>query len=407
MLKYLNPKYYIKLLWQYKWELLLSVCMFSNLYSFVMTNYLYYVLWLAFVIAIVRMHTVSAGMRANLTFGLICLIVFSTVINLSLINYRWIMMCIILYITLCRTSYKFYRFKERFLFVSLFGYIITGLINNYAHAIGFNYTLLYGLHAGEEFTIDFSGFANSPMWLSAACGIGIIFLSYWMNRLWGQRKRLLALLMLPLMFLTLQTLVWGGSRSALGISIGASLLLVWLSNKKIGKTILIFVSFGILAYVATPVLMSDSEKMQSKQGGMNFVDESGNTSRTALWNARMEEFKSSPIWGIGFGVTGIGEDATTGRAETGSGWLMVLSQTGMVGLIFVLLIVKRAVLPLRLLRNNSRMALYSALLAFLCLHTMFEAYLFQSGWYLCFVLWLVVSILDDYKKYYKIDAVMR
>lgn len=407
MLKYLNHKYYIKLLRQYKWELLLSVCMFSNLYSFVITNYLYYVVWLAFVIAIVKMHTVSSGMRANLTFGLICLIVFSTVINLSLINYRWIMMCIILYITLCRTSYKFYRFKERFLFVSLFGYIITGLINNYAHAIGFNYTLLYGIHAGEEFTIDFSGFANSPMWLSAACGIGIIFLSYWMNRLWGQRKRLLALLMLPLMFLTLQTLVWGGSRSALGFSIGASLLLVWLSNKKIGKTILIFASFGILAYVATPVLMSDSDKMQSKQGGMNFVDESGNTSRTALWNARMEEFKSSPIWGIGFGVTGIGEDATTGRAETGSGWLTVLSQTGLVGLIFALLIVKRAILPLRLLRNNSRMALYSALLAFLCLHTMFEAYLFQSGWYLCFVFWLVVSILDDYKKYYKIDAVMR
>lgn len=407
MLKYLNPKYYIKLLWQYKWELLLSVCLFSNLYSFVLPNYLYYVLWLAFIFAIVKMHTISAGMRANQTFGLICLIIFSTVINFSMFDYRWIMMCIILYITLCMRSYKFFLFKERFLFVSLFGYIFTGLINNYAHVIGFNYSLMYGLHAGEESTIDFSGFTNNPMWLSAACGIGIIFLSYWMNRLWGQRKRLLALLMLPLMFLTLQTLVWGGSRSALGISIGASLLLVWLSNKNVGKTILIFASFGILAYVAIPVLMSDSDKMQSKQGGMNFVDESGNTSRTALWNARIEEFKSSPIWGIGFGVTGIGEEATTGRAETGSGWLTVLSQTGIVGLILALLIVKRAVLPLRLLRNNSRMALYSALLAFLCLHTIFEAYLFQSGWYLCFVLWLVVSILDDYKKYYKIDAVMR
>lgn len=407
MLKYLNPKYYIKLLWQYKWELLLSVCMFSNLYSFVMTNYLYYVLWLAFIFAIVKMHTVSAGMRANLTFGLICLIILSTVINLSMFDYRWIMMCIILYITLCRTSYKFFHFKERFLFVSLFGYIFTGLINNYAHAIGFNFMLIYGVHAGEEFTIDFSGFTNSPMWLSAACGLGIIFLSYWMNLLWGQGKRLLALLMLPLMFITLQTLVWGGSRSALGISVGASLLLVWLSNKNVGKTILVFSAFVALAYIATPVLMSDSHKMQSKQGGMNFVDESGETSRTALWNARVEEFKSSPIWGIGFGVTGIGEEATTGRAETGSGWLTVLSQTGLMGLILALLIVKRAILPLRLLRNNSRMALYSALLAFLCLHTMFEAYLFQSGWYLCFVLWLVVSILDDYKKYYKIDAVMR
>lgn len=407
MLKYLNPKYYIKLLRQYKWELLLSVCMFSNLYSFVLPVYLYYLLWFAFMIAISKLQTRNAGRRTRLTFGLIGLIIFSTVINFSMMDYRWIMMCIILYITLCRTSYRFYRFKECFLFVSLFGYIFTGIINNYAHMIGFNNALIYGRHAGEEFTIDFSGFTNNPMWLSAACGIGIIFLSYWMNRLWGQRKRLLALLMLPLMFLTLQTLVWGGSRSALGISIGASLLLVWLSNKNVGKIIFIFASFGILAYVATPVLMSDSDKMQSKRGGMNFVDESGETSRTALWNARIEEFKSSPIWGIGFGVTGIGDEARIGRAETGSGWLTVLSQTGIVGLILALLIVKRAILPLRLLRNNSRMALYSALLAFLCLHTMFEAYLFQSGWYLCFVFWLVVSILDDYKKYYKIDAVMR
>lgn len=31
--------------------------------------------------------------------------------------------------------------------------------------------------------------------------------------------------------------------------------------------------------------------------------------------------------------------------------------------------------------------------------TMFEGYLFQAGWYLCIVLRLTVSILDDYKKY--------
>ena len=377
--------------------------MFSNLYSFVLPNYLYYVLWLVFILAIAKLHARSSGLRASLTFGLIGLIMFSTVINFSMMDYRWIMMCIILYITLCRTSYRFFHFKERFLFVSLFGYIFTGLINNYAHAIGFNFMLIYGVHAGEEFTFDFSGFTNNPMWLSAACGLGMIFLSYWMNLLWGQGKRLLALLMLPLMFLTLQTLVWGGSRSALGISIGASLLLVWLSNKNVGKTIIVFFAFVALAYIATPVLMSDSHKMQSKQGGMNFVDESGETSRTALWNARVEEFRSSPIWGIGFGVTGIGDEAKSGRAETGSGWLTVLSQTGIIGLILALLIVKCAMLPLRLLRKNHRMALYSALLVFLCLHTMFEAYLFQSGWYLCFVFWLIVSVLDDYKKFYKME----
>ena len=55
-----------------------------------------------------------------------------------------------------------------------------------------------------------------------------------------------------------------------------------------------------------------------------------------------------------------------------------------------------------MLRNNLHMALYTSLLFYLSLHTLFEAYIFQSGWYLCFVYWLTVSILDDYRKYYKI-----
>lgn len=347
------------------------------------------------------MRTKDAGSRSGLTYGLIGLIIFSTTINAALFDYRWIMMCIILFITLCKTSYRFFRFKERFLFVSLFGYAITGLLNNYAHIKNINYQLLHPNYAGLQYTIDFTGFTNNPMWLSAACGIGLIFFAYWMNLLWGNGKKLYALLILPLMFLTLQTLVWGGSRSALGISIVSSLLLVWLSNKNVGKTILIFGAFAVMASIITPIILSDSERMQTKKGGFNFVDESGETSRTALWNARLEEFSSSPLWGIGFGVTGIGDKARTGRAETGSGWLIVLSQTGIIGFTFALLLLKKAILPLKIIRKNPRMALYTALLIYMSLHTLFEAYIFQSGWYLCFVFWLTVSILDDYRKYGK------
>ncbi|MBQ4632731.1 MAG: O-antigen ligase family protein [Prevotella sp.] len=395
---------YIKLFSNYR-EILLSICLFANLYSYTLPAQLYYMVWIVFVFAIVKMKTYMAGERAKLTLMLIGIIIFSTIINTAVLDARWVMMCIILYITLCKTSYKFYKFKERFLFFSLFGYIITGLLNNYAHMVNINYQLKHWLYIGQDFTLSFSGFTNNPMWLSAACGIGVIFLSYWMNRLWNNKKRIMALLMLPLIFLTLQTLVWGASRSALGISIGASVLLIFLSNKKIIRTFVMLCSFALLACIATPILMADSEKMQSKKGGMEFVDEDGETSRTQLWNMRIKEFESSPLWGIGFGVTGIDDEAKTGRAETGSGWLTVLSQTGIIGFVLSILIVFRAILPLRLLRDNTRMALYSAILAYLCLHTMFEAYLFQSGWYLCFVFWLTVSVLDDYRKFYKCDIV--
>lgn len=400
MFKYLKPSYLFNIGKEYKWEIFLSICLFSNLYPD-LPKFLYYVLWIAFIYAIFKMRTKDAGSRSGLTYGLIGLIIFSTTINAALFDYRWIMMCIILFITLCKTSYRFFRFKERFLFVSLFGYAITGLLNNYAHIKNINYQLLHPNYAGLQYTIDFTGFTNNPMWLSAACGIGLIFFAYWMNLLWGNGKKLYALLILPLMFLTLQTLVWGGSRSALGISIVSSLLLVWLSNKNVGKTILIFGAFAVMASIITPIILSDSERMQTKKGGFNFVDESGETSRTALWNARLEEFSSSPLWGIGFGVTGIGDKARTGRAETGSGWLIVLSQTGIIGFTFALLLLKKAILPLKIIRKNPRMALYTALLIYMSLHTLFEAYIFQSGWYLCFVFWLTVSILDDYRKYGK------
>ena len=289
------------------------------------------------------------------------------------------------------------------MFVSLFGYVITGLLNNYAHTVNINYQLKHWLYIGQDFTLSFSGFTNNPMWLSAACGIGIIFLTYWMNLLWHRKKIILSLLMLPMIFLSLQTLVWGASRSALIISIGASVLLFFLTNKSVNRIIVMLMAFAMLAYVATPIIMADSEKMQSKKGGMDFVDEDGETSRTALWNMRFREFSSSPLWGVGFAVTGIEDEAMIGRAETGSGWLTVLSQMGIIGIVLCLMIVYRAILPLSLLRGNPRMALYSAILAYMCLHSIFEAYLFQSGWYLCFVFWLIVSILDDYKKYHKYE----
>lgn len=404
MFKYISPSYLFNLIKANKWEVFLSICLFSNLYPD-LPRFLYYLLWLAFIFAISKMKTKNAGQRSKLAYGLIVIIIFSTIINVAIFDYRWIMMCIILFITLCKTSYRFFIFKERFLFISLFGYAFTGLLNNYAHIKNINYQLYSWSHAGQEFTIDFSGFTCHPMWLSATCGIGLIFFAYWMNSLWNKGKKIYALLMLPLMFLTVQTLVWGGSRSALGISIVSSLLLVWLSNKNIGKTFVILGTFAIMASIITPIILGDSERMQTKQGGFNLVDENGNNSRTALWNARINEFSTSPIWGIGFGVTGTGDNAKSGRAETGSGWLTVLSQTGLVGFILSVLLLKRAILPLKFLRNNPKMALYTALLAFMSLHTLFEAYIFQSGWYLCFVFWLTISILDDYRKYYKIMSI--
>lgn len=145
--------------------------------------------------------------------------------------------------------------------------------------------------------------------------------------------------------------------------------------------------------------MENSMRMQTKYGGLNLRDEKGTTSRTRLWNDRVEEFESSPIWGVGFGVAGIGDDAKVGRVETGSGWLTVLSQTGIIGFILVLLSVKKAFLPLSVLREDDKLTLFSIVLFYFCIHSLFEAYMFQAGWYLCLIFWMLVGVLDDSKRY--------
>ena len=119
----------IRVVLQYKLEILLSICLFSNLYPDI-PSFLYYILWVSFLYILSQTSAVNIGRRAKIAYGLILLIICSTIVNVAIFDYRWILMCILLYITLCRTSYRFFKFKERFLFVSLFGYVITGLLNN-------------------------------------------------------------------------------------------------------------------------------------------------------------------------------------------------------------------------------------------------------------------------------------
>lgn len=75
MFKYINPSYLFKIVKTYKWEIFLSICLFSNLYPD-LPRFLYYILWLAFIIAINKMKAVNAGLRSKLAYGLIGVIIF-------------------------------------------------------------------------------------------------------------------------------------------------------------------------------------------------------------------------------------------------------------------------------------------------------------------------------------------
>ena len=309
-------------------------------------------------------------------------------------------MSILLFLTLGISSYQYYRLKVRFLYVCIIGFAFTSILNYYASVRGINYQLIMGIHAGETFTLDFSGFTYHPMWLSAAAGIGTIFFVHLMVKCWNdvERKKWLFLI-LPLAFMSFLVSVKAGSRSAAGISVLSSCLLIYVGSKRVSNTVIILMLLAVVTSFLMPVIMENTMRMQTKHGGLNLRDDKGMTSRTRLWNDRIEEFESSPIWGVGFGVAGVGNNAKVGRIETGSGWLTVLSQTGIIGFILVLLSVKKAILPLSVLREDDKLTLFSIVLFYFCLHSLFEAYMFQAGWYLCLIFWMLVGVLDDSKEY--------
>ena len=393
----MNIQFLIHFVLEYKIEFLLTICLFSNLYSLQIPGSLYYVAIIAMPIFMYRFHA-RATHRTRLSFLLMTTVILSSIIS-GHAGMRMVFMSYILFITLAYSSEEFYHFKFRFMYISLIAYAFTSIINIYAKYAGVNIYNGVMVSMWGASTIEFSGYTCHPMWLSAACGIGTIFFLYAMIVVFKRGRKKATLLFLAATFGSLWITMQGGSRSASGISVICCLFLIlnaFESATQKKKLLLPIIFVGLLTL---PSMVTDNAQFARKQGGIALVDENGENSRSRLWAARLAEFYSSPILGVGFGVIGIGDAAAEGRAETGSGWLTALAQTGIIGFVLVCMLVYKARLPKYVLKTDSTAALMEAVMLFLCLHSLFEAYMFQAGWYMCFVFWLLVSVLDDYKTY--------
>lgn len=389
-------KYFILL---YRYELILTICMFSNLYPTILPSYLYYlsVVGMAYGLRKYRCYQIQ---RTILSFALIGAVLMSSLIAGTL-NARSLSMCFLLLVTLAYSSEEFYRFKFTFMYISLMAYAFTSVINFYAKHAGVNFydavlMSTWGTSSGE-----FSGYTCHPMWLSAACGIGTIFFVYAMIVMYKRGRKRATFLYGIAALASIWTTMQGGSRSASGISVLCCLFLILTAFESATQKKKILIPIILVGLMTIPSMVTDNVQFSRKQGGLNLVDESGHSSRTLLWAARLSEFASSPIWGVGFGIIKEGpeEYIRNQSTETGSGWLTALAQTGIIGFTLVILLFMKARLPKKNLRADSTAALLEAVLLFLGLHSLFEAYMFQVGWYMCFVFWLLVGILDDYKTF--------
>lgn len=160
-------------------------------------------------------------------------------------------------------------------------------------------------------------------------------------------------------------------------------------TKYIKKGIVIFIvgvsTFSIWGGLTDFVVQKQTAN--EKQGSALF-------SRGAKIEARIKEFTSSPIYGIGFCVVDPRYDAVnklTGQIEPGSSWLTIASMTGLLGLITFLSIVVSSFKKVVRIKNDFFAMLFAGCLTFFIFHMLAEGYIMAPGSYLNFIFWLLIG----------------
>ena len=92
-------------------------------------------------------------------------------------------------------------------------------------------------------------------------------------------------------------------------------------------------------------------------------------------------------------------DWEVGRMESGSGWLSILSQTGLLGFFVMAVIIFKIIQRIRRsISFHGQFQLLSAIWIYLLLHSCFEGYILTPGYYLCVLFWGILGLLYSYQK---------
>lgn len=262
--------------------------------------------------------------------------------------------------------------------------------------------------AGMSFTARtrFSGITVHSMILAPICADVILFSVYTLMRHKVSSKFRVSgkwrIYYIGLLVISILTLLLCASRTALiGVMIATLMFLYFANGRNLFKTAQIVMVIALVWGVSESYLGAYTSSMEEKNensmraGGMM-------SSRESHWTQRMNEFKSSPVFGIGFGSIDIegGEGSNfnenEGHIETGSSWLGILSMTGILGSIFFLALFIRAIKQLKkIYRHNPRISLLlTGLLIFWCTHMMAEGYILAAGGFLFFNVWLILGVID-------------
>lgn len=233
----------------------------------------------------------------------------------------------------------------------------------------------------------FGGITTQSMLLGPISGIATIACTYLaLNR--NKKFWILTIMCVGSLF-------FSASRSSLLATIAGEITLIYFSSRYFGKTTKRIIQMMLILSVTYPIWNGALDGLRAKNKG-DITAGINLDSRGEKWKMRIEEWKDSPIFGIGFcSVSNRDAVAIGGKIEPGSSWLAILSMTGSIGFILCLIIFLRAAKNSLSPRRPGGAAL-GAILIMLGLHMMAEGHIFSGGSFLCFMVWLSIGCATDY-----------
>lgn len=324
----------------------------------------------------------------------------------SLVNDIWdyrllIFILLLIACTPVIDSEQIFVFRGKYLFYSLIIFPFLSMAAIYCFFAGINmYTpdvsnFKYGISG-----YDFSAFYNHPMWLAASVGLANVVYT-WL--FFQTPKTIYKIVIFVGLFFSIMISFVSGSRSALIASIVAMYSLVLLMSENTKKIITYTLYVGVIAVILMPFYMNYSQRMVMKmEAGKGQIY----GSRTEIFVSGFAHFWDNPLFGSGFATQWRNGRFYVGRFESGSGWLSILFQLGIVGTVIVGVILAKVRKAIKYMQYDKRLILYFSCFVFLCAHSCFEGYILTSGYYLCILFWMLLGHLTCYP-YHKIRRANR
>lgn len=371
--------------------IILSLCLLSNSIAFIPSGRIFYI----FALAIIGVYSILNNRNKSSKIGYI---VFITICFIScLINNVWdirlfIFSLILIALTPITNSYKIFCFRGKMLYTFLMIFPFISVAALYCYFAGIN----MGANLEDGSFHDFAAFFSISISLATAIGISNIVIGWLLLQ---APNKILKIFYIILLLLSLFISIVAASRAALVSSIITLLFLMIVAAKNIKQVILRLIVIAALVTTTVPFYLPYTEKIQNK-----FESSKGKEygSRTGIWQPSIEAFKKSPIFGFGFAVSYREQGKMVGRVESGSGWLSILFQTGIVGMICVLCILKNLKKTSHYLKKDQHLLLFFSVFIYMCFHSLFEGYILTSMVYMSFLFWMLLGYLHVYPTYAKL-----